>query len=64
MKVHQKRPLDQAKIEKLVHVLRAIRSTNPEVRETIRTEADYFARNAERMPYPGFAASTSLSARV
>jgi hypothetical protein len=27
-------------------------STNPEVIEKIRTEADYFERNAERMRYP------------
>jgi len=27
-------------------------STNPDVIEKIRTEADYFERNAERMRYP------------
>jgi hypothetical protein len=54
MKVHQKRLLDKGKIEKLVGVLRAIQSDTPEVAEKIRTEADYFERNAERMRYPKF----------
>ena len=54
MKVHQKRLLDKGKIEKLVRSLRSIDSTNPEVAEKIRTEADYFERNAERMRYPKF----------
>ena len=54
MKVHQKRLLDKGKIEKLVLALRSIESTNAEVLEKIRTEADYFARNAERMRYPKF----------
>jgi len=54
MKVHQKRLLDNGKIEKLVGVLRTIESGNPEVAEKLRTEADYFERNAERMRYPKF----------
>lgn len=54
MKIHQKRLLDQGKIEKLVSALRSIASTNPEVVEKIRIEADYFERNAERMRYPKF----------
>jgi len=54
MKVHQKRLLDKGKIEKLVVALRSLVSTNPEVVEKIRTEADYFERNAERMRYPKF----------
>ena len=54
MKVHQKRLLDQGKIEKLVLSLRSTESTNAEVLEKIRTEADYFERNAERMRYPKF----------
>lgn len=54
MKVHQKRLLDKGKIEKLVLSLRATSSTNPEVLEKTRTEADYFERNAERMRYPQF----------
>jgi hypothetical protein len=54
MKVHQKRLLDKGKIEKLVAALRSIRSTNSEVVDKIRTEADYFDRNADRMRYPKF----------
>ena len=54
MKVHQKRLLDKGKIEKLVGALRAIRTAHPQMAEKIRTEADYFERNAERMRYPKF----------
>ena len=54
MKLHQKRLLDKGKIEKLVGALRAIKSANPEVAEKIRTQADYFERNAERMRYLEF----------
>jgi hypothetical protein len=54
MKVHQKRLLDKGKIEKLVLSLRSTQSTNAEALEKIRTEADYFERNAERMRYPKF----------
>ena len=54
MKLHQKRLLDKGKIEKLVLSLRSIDSTNVEFMEKIRTEADYFERNAERMRYPKF----------
>jgi hypothetical protein len=54
IKVHQQRLLDKGKIEKLVGALRAIRSTNPEMAEKIRIEADYFENNAERMQYPKF----------
>jgi len=54
MKIHQKRLLDRGKIEKLVGALRAITSDDAEVAEKIRTEADYFERNAERMQYPKF----------
>ena len=54
MKVHQKRLLDKGKIEKLVTALRSLICTNPEVAERIRTEADYFQRNTERMRYPQF----------
>jgi hypothetical protein len=54
MKVHQRRLLDQGKIEKLVLALRSIVSTNLEVIDKIRTEADYFERNADRMRYPKF----------
>jgi hypothetical protein len=54
MKVHQKRLLDKGKIEKLVGVLRSIDTANPQMAEKIRTEADYFERNAVRMRYPQF----------
>ena len=54
MKVHQKRLLDKGKIETLVVALRALKSSSPEVAEKIRTEADYFERNAERMRYPKY----------
>jgi hypothetical protein len=54
MKVHQKRLLDKGKIEKLVAAIRSIVSSNPEVAEKTRIEADYFERNAERMRYPNF----------
>jgi len=56
MKAHQKRLLDEGKIEKLVLALRSIsiQSTNADVLEKVRTEADYFERNAERMRYPKF----------
>jgi hypothetical protein len=54
IKIHQKRLLDKGKIEKLVLSLRSIESTNAEILEKIRIEADYFERNAERMRYPEF----------
>ena len=54
MKVHQKRLLDKGKIEKLIAALHAVRSSNSEVSEKIRTEADYFRGNAQRMRYPKF----------
>jgi hypothetical protein len=54
MKAHQKRLLDKGKIEKLVGALQAIHTTNSQMAEKIRTEADYFERNAERMRYPKF----------
>jgi hypothetical protein len=54
IQVHQKRLLDKGKIERLVLSLRSTESINAEVLEKIRTEADYFQRNAERMRYPKF----------
>jgi hypothetical protein len=54
IKVHQRRLLDQGKIEKLVDAIRAIETTNPEVAEKLRIEAAYFERNADRMRYPKF----------
>jgi hypothetical protein len=54
MKTHQKRLLDKGKIEKLVDALWSMRTTNAQVAEKVRTETDYFERNAERMRYPKF----------
>jgi hypothetical protein len=54
MKAHQKRLLDKGKIEKLVLSLRSIEPTNFEVLEKLRTEAEYFERNTQRMRYPKF----------
>ena len=54
IKIHQKRLLDKGKIEKLVLSLRSTESSNADVLDKIRTEADYFERNAERMRYPKF----------
>src|SRR5438309_840274 len=54
IKAHQHRLLDNGKIEKLVVSLRSFVSKNPEVIEKIRTEADYFERNAKRMRCPKF----------
>jgi len=53
MMIHQNL-LDEGKIEDLVHALRSIDSPSPELAEKIRTEADYFERNAKRMRYPEF----------
>ena len=50
----KKRLLDKGKIEKLVAAIRSIHSTNPELAEKRRTEADYFETNTERMRYPKF----------
>ena len=52
--LHQKRWLDKGKIEKLVASLRAITSSNAELSEKLRTEADYFEAHTERMRYPQF----------
>jgi hypothetical protein len=54
MRTHQKRLLDKGKIEKLVRALRSTVSTNPEIVDKLRIEADYFEKNAERMRYPKF----------
>ncbi len=52
--MRQQDRLDEGKIEKLVASLRSIDSTNADLAETIRTEADYFENNADRMRYPEF----------
>jgi hypothetical protein len=54
MKVHQKRLQDRGKSEKLVGALRSIPSPNSAVATKLRTAADYFPRNAQRMRYPQF----------
>jgi hypothetical protein len=56
MTIHQDDLLDEGKIEDLVAALRSIDSSNPELLEKIRTEADYFEKNTERMRYPKFRA--------
>ncbi len=52
--LHQKRWLDKGKIQKLVDALRSIHTANADLTEKIRTEADYFATNSDRMRYPKF----------
>ena len=54
IKIHQRRLLDKGKIEKLVLALRSVQTDHPELAELIRTESDYFQRNAARMRYPQF----------
>jgi hypothetical protein len=56
MVIHQDELLDEGKIEDLVASLRSIVSSNPELSEKIRIEADYFEKNTERMRYPEFRA--------
>lgn len=48
--------LDQGKIEALVKILRPLPPESPELAKIISNEADYFARNADRMRYPAFRA--------
>jgi uncharacterized protein UPF0236 len=48
--------LDAGKIESLVRTLRAFTPPNDELAKLLTTEAEYFARNAERMRYPKFRA--------
>jgi hypothetical protein len=62
MKIHQKRLLDKGKIDKLALSLRSTESSHADVLEKIRTEADYFERNAQRIP--SSVVSTCLSAPV
>jgi hypothetical protein len=54
MNFHQHRLLDEGRIEQLVASIRSIQPGNAEVADKLRTEADYFERNAERMRYPSF----------
>lgn len=46
--------LDEGKIEKLVGYLRSLHPVSPELTETLRKEAEYFQRKAQRMRYPEF----------
>ncbi len=46
--------LDEGLIEDLVQSLRSIKPPHSESAEEIRTEANYFEKNAERMRYPEF----------
>jgi hypothetical protein len=53
IKTHQ-HWLDDGQIENLVTSLRSIGLQKPELGDPIRTEANYFEANAERMRYPQF----------
>jgi hypothetical protein len=46
--------LDCGRIEALVAALRAFPTSNVDLLDNLRTEADYFQRNRERMRYPRF----------
>ncbi len=48
--------LDRGKIEALVSLLRDLRVPHAELAKLISNEAEYFARNTERMRYPAFRA--------
>jgi hypothetical protein len=50
----RKDKLDEGKIERLVRLLRAQAASRPELAEDLRTEANYFEDNQERMRYPKF----------
>jgi hypothetical protein len=52
--MRRKDKLDQGKIERLVASLRSQAAAHPELAEDIRTEANYFEANKERMRYPKF----------
>jgi hypothetical protein len=53
MMIHQDL-LDNCKIKKLVTSLRSLQTPSAELAEKLRTEAEYFRRNARRMRYPKF----------
>jgi hypothetical protein len=52
--MRQQNRLDQGQIEKIVAALQSIETPHAELADTIRIEADYFARNAHRMRYSEF----------
>jgi hypothetical protein len=56
MIIHKDELLDEGKIEDLVASLRSINSSNPELADKVRIEADSFEKNTERMRYPEFRA--------
>jgi hypothetical protein len=53
MMIHQ-HWLDHGKIKKLVTSLQSIQTSSVELSEKLRSEAEYFRRNAMRMRYPKF----------
>ena len=50
----RQKQLDRGRIKALVQSLRDLPPPHREAEELLRVEADYFARNAERMRYPQF----------
>ena len=48
--------LDKGEIESLVTFLRFLANERPSLAEKLETEAEYFARNADKMRYPQFRA--------
>jgi Uncharacterised protein family (UPF0236) len=52
--IRQQSKLDAGEIEKLVRSLRSVETADPRLTVKIRSEADYFERNAARMRYPQF----------
>jgi Uncharacterised protein family (UPF0236) len=52
--MRQQSKLDGGKTENLVRYLRDMETADPHLAGKIRTEADYFERNAARMRYPQF----------
>ena len=50
----RKDKLDEGKIERLVALLRSQAASHPALAEDLRTEANYFEDNKERMRYPKF----------
>jgi hypothetical protein len=50
----RKDKLEQGKIERLVALLRSQAASHPELAQDLRTEANYFEDNKERMRYPKF----------
>jgi Uncharacterised protein family (UPF0236) len=52
--IRQQSKLDAGEIEKLVRSLRSVETADPRLAVKIRSEADYFERNAARMRYPQF----------